>query len=159
VDSFLVHINETVVLLLTTFLSALEIVGKLGSCKIEGVYKSKGNGTSETTRSHVGSEPDHVAIFIFILVEHSLKGVLESEVKSLSREVSQDIGPVAFPESLRAFLGDDSLCAVNNTVVSLVERTLLDHFILVLNSHLDDFNWRSDSLRDGSGSTTCDEVL
>jgi len=41
VDSFSKHINETIILLLATLLSALEIIGEFGSCKIERVHESK----------------------------------------------------------------------------------------------------------------------
>lgn len=157
-EGLFVDIDQTAVLLLTTLLGRLQVIGQFGSGEIQRVDEGEGDGTSQTTGSHVSSEPDSVTVF-FLFIEHSLEGILEGEVQGLSGEVSQDIGPVTLPESLSTFFVEDSLGTVGNTGISSVQSTLLDHFVLILNSHLDNFNGRGNGLGDGGGDTTGQEIL
>merc|ERR1719278_1070024 len=122
-----VDIDQSVELALTTL--ALGIVGQPGPGKVKGVHKQKGHGSSGATGGNVGGKLGGG--------EQGLDGVLEGKVKCLGGEVTQHVGEVSSPERNNAFGGQHSLGAVKDSGVRLVQTTLLDHLILVLDEKLD----------------------
>lgn len=64
-----------------------------------------------------------------------LTSITESEVKSLSGEVSDNVGSVTSPQGKGTFALCGSAKAVDNTVVLLVETASLQHFILLNSQH------------------------
>jgi hypothetical protein len=156
-----VDIDQTVELSLTSGLTVLSdglgIVGKSGSGEIKRVDKGKRGGTGKTTGSKVTHHPHPVALGL-LEAEHLLELVLEGKVKSLSGEVSDDVGGVSSPERNNTLLGGGSLEAVNDTGVGSRKSALLDHLLLVLDEELDSLNRSSSGLRDGGGNTAHHEV-
>merc|ERR1719350_2472466 len=71
------------------------------------------------------------------LSTHGLDGVLEGKVQGLGGEVPQHVGEVSSPEGDNTLGGHHPLGAVKNTGVGLVQTTLLDHLVLVLDEQLD----------------------
>merc|ERR1712083_363594 len=151
-----VDINQSVELTLTTL--ALGIVGQPGPGKVKGVHKQKGHGSSGTTGSDIGGELGGVG-GVLGGGEDGLDAVLEGKVKSLGGEVTQHVGKVSSPEGNDAFGGKHSLGAVEDTVVRLVQTTLLDHLVLVLDEKLDSLDGGSHGLGDTGGHTSQHEVL
>merc|ERR1719331_3760529 len=129
-----VDIDQSIELALTTL--TLGIVSQPGPGKVKGVHEQKRHGSSGTTGGNVGGELGGVG-GILGGGEQGLDGVLEGKVKSLGGEVTQHVGEVSSPERNDAFGGQHSLGAVEDTVVRLVQTTLLDHLILVLDENLD----------------------
>merc|ERR1719367_1804192 len=92
-------------------------------------------------------------------LEGSLDGVLEGEVERLGREVTQHIGQVSSPEWVDSLSLQNSLGTVHNTIVWLVQTTLLDHLVLVLDEQLDSLDGGCGGLGDTSGDAGEHEVL
>merc|ERR1719309_307305 len=151
-----IDINETIKLALTTF--TLGIIGKPGSGIVKRVHKQKRHSTSSTTASNVGGKFPGIA-GVFWTSKNCLDGILEGKVKSLCREVPKDIGQVSSPEGVNTLSLQDPLGAVNDTLVWLVEPSLLDHLILVLDKKFDSFNRSSSCLGYTSSNTSKHEVL
>jgi len=63
------------------------------------------------------------------------------------------------PEGVDTLSPQDSLGAVNNTLVWLVKSALFDHLILILDEELDSLNWGSSGLRDTGSNTSEHKVL
>jgi len=128
-----VHVDETVELALTAL--ALGVIGQPGPRVIERVDEEEGHGSGASSRGDVGGELLPLGSRLGG-GEHGLHGVLEGEVQGLSGEVPQDVSEVTSPE------GDDSLGlhdpggTVDDALVGLVEATLLDHLVLVLDEQL-----------------------
>lgn len=156
-QGLLVDVEQTVELSVSSTLGGLGVVGQSGSGVVQRVDKSQRGGTSHTTGSQVTGKPSPVAL-VLLETEHLLELVLESEVQSLSWEVSDDVGGVTSPERGDTLLSGGSLETLGNTVVLSGQTTLLDHFVLVLNQQLDSLNWGSGGLRDGGGNTAHQEV-
>ncbi|KAI6751791.1 hypothetical protein HG531_006487 [Fusarium graminearum] len=97
-------------------------------------------------------------ILVLLVTEHLLELVTESEVQSLGREVSDDVGGVSSPEGHDTLISHGALEAVTNAVVLAVETTGLEHLILVLDEELDTLDGGSSSLGDSGGDTTHEEV-
>merc|ERR1719494_452961 len=85
--------------------------------------------------------------------------VLEGKVQGLGGEVPQHVGEVSSPEGDNTLGGHHPLGAVKNTGVGLVQTTLLDHLVLVLDEQLDSLDGGGHSLGDTSGNTGQHEVL
>lgn len=83
-----------------------------------------------TTGGQVTSHPLGVAITVLLVTEHGLELVTESEVQSLGREVTDDVGGVATPQSHETLIGGGTAEAVDDTVVAAVKTASLDHLIL-----------------------------
>lgn len=129
-EGLLVHIDQTVVLTGTTSLSVLVVVGKTGTGVVEGVDEEEGGGTSHTTGGQVTGHPLGVSITLLLVGEHRLVGVTESEVESLGREVTDDVGGVSSPEGGDTLLLGGTTEALDDTIVLSVETTGLEHLIL-----------------------------
>merc|ERR1719456_331763 len=154
-----VHVQQAVELALTaTLLRRLHVVGEAGTGVVQRVHEQQRRRTSETAGRHVGAEPLEVAL-ILLHVEHLLEGVLEGEVQRLRGEVAQHVGPVATPQGNDAVGSDDTLGALKNTVVLLVEDALLDHLVLVLDQQLNTLDGGRERLRDTGRHTTDHELL
>merc|ERR1719318_785060 len=151
-----IDINETVELAFTSL--TLGIIGRPGSGVIKRVHKEQRHGTGESTASNVGGELSGLAGSLWD-GEQGLDSILEGKVKSLCGEVSEDISQVSSPEGVDSLSLQDSAGAVNDTLVWLVESSLLDHLILVLDKELHSLNGSSESLGDTSGDTSKHEVL
>merc|ERR1719225_1023965 len=151
-----VHVDQTVELTLSTL--ALVVVGQPGPGKVKGVHEEKGQGSSSTTGSDVGGELDG-GRSVLGGGEQGLDGVLEGKVQSLGGEVPQHVRKVSSPEGGDTLSGHHPLGAVKNTGVGLVQTTLLDHLILVLDEQLDSLDGGSHGLGDTSGNTGQHEVL
>jgi hypothetical protein len=72
--------------------------------------------------------------------------ILEGEVHSLGREVSDNVGEVTSPERGKALLLVDSAKAINDTLVSVFSGHILVG-ILDLKKHLNSLNRSDDGLR------------
>merc|ERR1712183_1108079 len=151
-----IDINETIKLALTTF--TLGIIGKPGSSIVKRVDKQKRHSTSSTTASNVGGKFPAIA-GVFWTSKNSLDCILEGKVKSLCREVSEDIGQVSSPEGVNTLSLQYPLGAVNDTLVWFVKPSLLDHLILVLDKKFDSLNRSSSCLGYTSSNTSEHEVL
>jgi len=154
--SLLVDIDETVVLSFTVF--TFGVVGKSGSGEVQRVDNSQTQGTSKTTRGDVSGK------FLplwggFWGGKSGLDGVFEGKVQSLGWEVSEDVSQVTPPEWGNTFGGQSSLGAIEDARVWLVESTLLDHLILILNEELDSLDWGGDGFGDTGGDTREHKVL
>merc|ERR1719225_394435 len=151
-----VDIDQTVELTLSTL--ALVVVGQPGPGKVKGVHEEQGQGSSSTTGGDVGGKLDG-GRSVLGGGEEGLDGVLEGKVKSLGGEVPQHVGKVSSPEGGNTLSCHHPLGAVKNTGVGLVQTTLLDHLILVLDEQLDSLDGGSHSLGDTSSNTGQHEVL
>merc|ERR1719309_1223066 len=151
-----IDINETIELALTTL--TLGVIGKPGSGIVKRVHKQKRHSTSSTTASNVGGKFPGIA-GVFWTSKNSLDGILEGKVKSLCREVSEDIGQVSSPEGVNTLSLQYPLGAVNDTLVWLVQPSLLDHLILVLDKKFDSLNRSSSCLGYTCSNTSEHEVL
>jgi len=151
-----VDVDKTVVLALTSL--ALGIVSQPSTGVIERVHKHKGERTSETTRKNILRELFDLTGILGGL-EHTLDGVLKGKVQGLGWEVPEHISQVTSPE------GEDTLGlqgpanAVSNTGVGLVQATLLDHLILVLDQQFDSLDGSSGGLGDGGSHTRQHKVF
>jgi len=155
-ESLHVDINETIEL--TSSSLGLVVIGKPGSGVVQGVYEEKGQSSSSSTRSDVGGEFT-LGRGVLGGGEDCLNAVLEGEVKSLSGEVTKDIGQVTTPQWVDTLCGKDTSEAVNDSVIRLVQTTLLDHLILVLDEKLDSLDGSGGSLGDSSSYTSQQEIL
>merc|ERR1719225_2236611 len=151
-----VHVDQTVELTLSTL--ALVVVGQPGPGKVKGVHEEQGQGSSSTAGSDVGGELDG-GRSVLGGGEEGLNGVLEGKVQGLGGEVPQHVGKVSSPEGSNTLSGHHPLGAVKNTGVGLVQTTLLDHLILVLDEQLDSLDGGGHGLGDTSGNTGQHEVL
>merc|ERR1719153_1595029 len=155
-ESLHVDINETIEL--TSSSLRLVVISKPGSGVVQGVYEQKRQSSSSSTRSDVGGEFT-LGRGVLGGGEDCLNAVLEGEVKSLSGEVTKDIGQVTTPQWVDTLCGKDTSEAVNDSVIRLVQTTLLDHLILVLDEKLDSLDGSGGSLGDSSSYTSQQEVL
>jgi len=151
-----VYVNETVVLALSTL--AFSVISQPGTGVVKGVDEHKGERTSETTRKNVLSELLNLTGILGGL-EQALDGILEGKVQSLGREVPEHVGQVTSPEGENTL----ALCGpgdtVHNTTVRLVQATLLDHLILILNQQFDSLNGSGSGFGNGGGNTRQHKVL
>merc|ERR1719145_585158 len=106
-----------------------------------GVHEEKGQGSGEATGGNVGGKLD------------GGRGIL------VGGEVPQHVGEVTSPEGDNTLGGQHPLGAVKDSGVGLVQTTLLDHLVLVLDEQLDSLDGGSHSLGDTSGNTGQHEVL
>ena len=148
-------VNETIELSLST---GSNIGGKSGSGEIEWVDNAKGSSTGSTTRGTVTNEELQWLFLWVVWAEPLLVSILTGEVKSLSWEVTDNIGEVTSPEGTDTLLSDDSLEAISDTVIS---HLLWDIWvgILDLKEELDSLDWGDSGLGDSSGNTTDEEIL
>merc|ERR1719151_416655 len=110
-----VHIDQTVELALTTL--TLGIVSQPGPSVVKGVDEEQGHSSGGAATGNVCGK-----------------------LERLRREVTQHIGQVSSPEGVDSLSCQDPLGAIHHTVVWLVQTTLLDHLILVLDEQLDSLN-------------------
>ena len=129
-DGLAVDVDETVELTLTTLLGGLGVVGETGTGVIQGVDEQHGSGTSSTTRGQVTDHPPGVTVTLLLETEHLLELVTESEVKSLGREVTDDVGGVTTPQGEGTLISHGTAEAVTDTSIAAVETSSLDHLIL-----------------------------
>ena len=139
-------VDESTELTVTT---GTNISSKTGSGEIKRVHDSERSSTSGTTGSAVTDEEFDGFCLGIVWVEYLLVIVLESEVKGLCGEITDDVSQVTSPERSKTLLLDDSLEAVHNTVISVFG---LDGggSVLNLQEKLDSLNRGDDSLRDSS---------
>jgi hypothetical protein len=117
-DGLLVDIQQTVELTLSggSLLGGLVVVGETGSGVVEGVDEEEGGGSGGGSGGKVTSHPHGVAILSLGVGEEGLVVVLEgaegerrqyqrtdgdtlnSQVKGLGREVTDDVGGVSTPD-------------------------------------------------------------
>jgi len=135
-----------------------DISSKSGSGEIEGVDEHEGSGTSSTTGGKRAQEIFEGFGLGVVWAEDLLVCILEGEVKSLSGEVSDDVGKVSSPESGETFLLGDSDKDIDDTLVFLITLDLR-RGILGLEKELDSFDGSDSGLGDGSRDTTHKEIL
>jgi len=148
-------VNETVELSVRSTLT--DIGSKSGSGEIQRINDHQRGSTSSTTRCQVTEEEFPEISSGVVGAEDLLVCVLESEVKGLSGEISDDVSEISSPESADTFFLGDSHHAVNNTLVLHVASDL-SVSILGLEEELDSFNGGNSSLGDSSRDTTQQEV-
>jgi hypothetical protein len=129
-DGLLVDVDESLVLTLSSGLGGFVVVGKTGTGVVEGVDEEEGGGTSGSSGGQVTGHPLGVSVTLLLVSEHRLELVTESEVQSLGREVTDDVGGVSTPEGDETLIGHGALEAVSDTGVLAVKTSLLDHLIL-----------------------------
>jgi len=136
-----------------------DIRGKTGTGIVERVHNAERTGTGKTSRGHVGKE-EHTELGLgAVLGKEGLDGVLESEVKGLGREVTDDVGEVSTPESLDSLLASDAGEAVSNAGVTGNLARLDERVgILSLDDQLDTLDRSSGSLSDGTRDTTSGKI-
>jgi len=154
-----VDIDEAVELTVSaTLLGRLGVVSQTSTSVIERVDEQEGHGTGAASRNDVHAELANVA-GILGGGEGLLDGILEGEVQSLGREVTEDVGEVTAPESEDAFAGHGTAGTIDDAIVGFVEDTLLDHLALILDEELNTLDGSSGSLGHTSGNTGEHEVL
>ena len=155
-EGLTVDVDETVVL---TFASlALGVVGQTGTGVIERIDEREGERSREAAGQDVGTELLGVGR-IFRDVEHRLDLILEREVESLRREVTQAIGQISSPQGIDALARDGPRGAVDDAFVRLVETALTDHLILILDEQLDALDGRGHGLGGDGGDSRKGETL
>merc|ERR1740123_2659395 len=147
-ESLHVDVHQTVELAFATL--TLGVVGQPGPSVVEGVHEKQGHGSGGTTGNVCGELERSWRILGGL--ERRLDRVLEGKVERLGWEVTQHVGQVSSPEGVDSLSCQHPLGAVHHTTVWLVQTTLLDHLILVLDEQLDPFNGSSGSLGDASGN-------
>jgi len=155
-ESLLVDIDQTVVLSLSVL--ALGVISQSSTGKIETVDDGEGERTGATTTGNVTGELFTVAGVLWH-GDGGLDGVFEGKVQRLGWEVSEYVGQVTSPEWSNSLGGERSLGTVENACVWLVESTLFDHLILILDQELDTLDWRRRGLRDTGSDTREHKVL
>lgn len=94
--------------------------------KVERVDETERRRSSGSSRRQVPSEvPQEVLVLVDSAEKDLLVFVLESEIESLGREVSDDVGEVASPERQRPLLFRDACETVDDALVLLVGGNLL----------------------------------
>ena len=83
-----------------------------------------------TTGGQVAHHPLGVTVTLLLVGEHGLVGVAESEVEGLGGEVTDNVGGVATPQGGGTLLSDDTLEALANAGVGLLETARAEHLIL-----------------------------
>jgi len=146
-------INETVELSVSG--TSSDISSKSSSGEVEGIDEHQRGSTSSTTGSEVTDKELPEFSLGVIRAENLLVGILESEVQSLSGEVSDDVSEVTSPESADTFFLGDSGQAIDDTSVLLGE---LGIGILSLEEELNSFDGGDSGLGDGSRDTTQSEI-
>lgn len=102
-----------------SFSSGTDISGESGSCEIKWVDEAEGSGTSGSTGSAVTNEEHTWLSFWVIWVEGLLVEIFASEVQGLGWEITDDVSKISSPEGTDTLLGNNSLEAITNTVVSV----------------------------------------
>ena len=148
-------VNEAAELLL----AGSHVGGQASTSVVERVHDHKRPGTGETARRHVDAkELEELGVLVGPR-EHSLDGVLESEVEGLGGEVTDDVGEVPAPEGLEALLPADADKAIDDPVVARHLPT--DDFgigILRLDQELDALNGGGGGLGNGTRHATGEKV-
>merc|ERR1711988_1574413 len=128
-QSLPVHINETIVLPLTTF--TFSVVGQPSPSKVQRVNKAERQRTSATTGGDVGGEflPCRGS---FWCSEDGFDLIFESKVESLGWKVPQNVGKVSSPEWYDTLGFQGSHRTIDDAFVRLGETSLFDHLVLVL---------------------------
>jgi len=151
-----IDVDETLVLALTAL--ALGVVGQTRTGVIEGVDEEQREGTRATAGQDVGGELLGVGS-VLLNVERRLHLILEGEVERLRGEVTQAVGQVTAPQGVDALGLDGSHGAVDDAVIGLVEATLTDHLILILDEQLDALDRSGGRLGDDGGHARKREIL
>jgi len=155
-DGLGVDVDETLVLTLSTL--TLGVVGQTGSGVIERVDEHKGEGSRHTAGHDVGGELLGVG-GVLLDVEHRLDLILEGEVESLRREVTQAIGQISSPQWVDTLTLDGSQRTVDDAIVRLVQAALTDHLILILDEQLDTLDGGGGRLGSDGGHARQGEVF
>merc|ERR1719291_1650702 len=142
-----VDINETIKLSLASL--ALSIISKPGPGVVKRVDEQEGHCSGGSTTGNVGTEL-HPLRSVLRGLEEALDLVLEGEVKGLCGKVPQHVGEISSPEGVDALSLEDPGGTVDDTGVGLVETSLLDHLILVLNKELPSLDGSCGGLGDSS---------
>jgi len=151
-----VDVDETLVLTLSAL--ALGVVGQTRTGVVEGVDEEQREGTRAATGQDVGGELLGVGS-VLLNVESRLHLILEGEVERLRGEVTQAVGQVTAPQGVDALGLDGSHGAVDDAVIGLVEATLTDHLILILDEQLDALDRSGGRLGDDGGHARKREIL
>jgi len=147
-------INKT--LELSVFNTSTGISSQSSSGEVQWVDEEEGSGTSSTSGGEVTEEePPELSLGVE-WAKVLLVGILEGEVKSLSREVSDDVGEVTSVEGTVTFFLWDSGEDITNTLVWVGSE--LGVGSLGLEQKLNSFDGSDSGLGDGSGNTTSKEV-
>jgi hypothetical protein len=153
-DGLLEAVNESRELSLS---SGSDVSSESGSSEVQWVDEAEGGSTSSTTGGHVTHE-EHAWLSLGVVwAQVLLVEVLASKVDGLGWEITNHVGEVTSPEGSETLLGNNSLEAVSNTVVSVLWGNVLVG-ILDLKQKLDSLNWGDDGLGDGGGNTTDQEI-
>jgi len=153
-DGLLEAVNETVEL---SLLSGTNISGESGSSEIEWVDEAEGSSSCSTTGGHVTHE-EHTWLSLWVVwAEIGLVEIFARKVDGLSWEITDNVGQVTSPEGTETLIGNNSLEAVSDTVISVLWGNVLVG-ILDLEEELDSLNWGDDSLGDSGGNTTNHEI-
>jgi hypothetical protein len=112
-----------------SFSSGTDISSESSSCEIKWIDEAEGSGTSGSTGSAVTNEEHTWLSFWVIWVEGLLVEIFASEVQGLGWEITDDVSKISSPEGTDTLLSNNSLEAISNTVVSLINR---DVFVGIL---------------------------
>ena len=83
-----------------------------------------------TTGGKVTHHPLSISIALLLVGEHGLVGVAESEVESLGREVTDNVGGVTSPQRHDTLRLGSTAEALDDTIVLALKTTGLQHLIL-----------------------------
>ena len=92
-----------------------------------------------------------------VWIENSLVEVFEREVKSLSWEITDDVGKVTSPEGSETLFFVHTDEAVTDTIIPLISWDIFN-VVLHLEEKLNSLNWGNHGLGDGSRDTTEKEI-
>jgi len=151
-----VDVDETLVLALAAL--PLGVVGQTRTSVVERIDEHQREGTRAATRQDVGGEFFGIG-GVLGDVKSRLHLILEGEVERLRGKVTQAVGQITAPQGVDALGLDGSHGAVDDAVVGLVEPTLADHLILILDEELDALDRSGGRLGDDGGHARKREIL
>lgn len=135
-----------------------DICAESGSGEVERVDEDEGEGACDTAGEE-GPEEILGSVFFGVdsLEEDLVEEVLGGEVDGLGGEVSHYVGPVASPQRSHAFFSGAPRETVNDAGVGSFCKSGV--VLLGLEQKFDSFDGSGESLGDGAGGTTEDEVF
>mmetsp|Transcript_6305 Transcript_6305/g.18772 ORF Transcript_6305/g.18772 Transcript_6305/m.18772 type:complete len:387 (-) Transcript_6305:69-1229(-) len=141
-------------------LAGSDVRGETSTRVVEGVDHAEGARARKAARRHVDGKVGPELRLRVRLGEEALDRVLEGEVEGLRREITNDVGQVAAPESAEALLLVDADKAVRDSRVALhLARDNLRVRILSLDEELHALNGSRARLRDRARHAADGEVL
>lgn len=128
-----------------SFSSGTNISSESGSCEIKWVDEAEGSCSSGTTGSAVTNEEFSWVSLWVVWAESLLVEIFACEVEGLSWEITDNVGKISSPEGGDTLLGNNSLEAVTDTIVSVFWSDVLVS-ILNLKKKLDSLDWGNNCL-------------